>query len=170
MPHKRNPVTCEKLSGLARIVRSLVPPALENVVSWEERDISHSSAERFIIPQAFVLTDYMVRELNHVIEGLTIDAKAVSKNLNLSNDSIMSEYVVTLLTKAGLERPKAHEKLRALSNSAQAAGTSLFDAVRKDSDLSGVIDMEQLQLEEYYNSIREVSRRIVREAESSYHK
>ncbi|MHA1423367.1 MAG: hypothetical protein ACTSSD_14860 [Candidatus Thorarchaeota archaeon] len=81
MPHKRNPVTCEKLSGLARIVRSLVPPALENVVSWEERDISHSSAERFIIPQAFILTDYMVRELNRVIEGLTIDAKAVAENL-----------------------------------------------------------------------------------------
>ncbi len=170
MPHKRNPVTCEKLSGLARIVRSLVPPALENVVSWEERDISHSSAERFIIPQAFILTDYMVRELSRVIEGLTIDTKAVDRNLNLSNDSIMSEYVVTLLTKAGLERPKAHEKLRALSNSAQAAGTSLLEAVRKDTDLSSILDMEKLKLEEYYNNIKEVSRRIVREAESSYHK
>lgn len=170
MPHKRNPVTCEKLSGLARIVRSLVPPALENVVSWEERDISHSSAERFIIPQAFILTDYMVRELNRVIEGLTIDTKAVDRNLNLSNDSIMSEYVVTLFTKAGLERPKAHEKLRALSNSAQAAGTSLLDAVRNDTALASILDMEKLKLEEYYNNIREVSRRIVREAESSYHK
>ncbi len=170
MPHKRNPVTCEKLSGLARIVRSLVPPALENVVSWEERDISHSSAERFIIPQAFILTDYMVREMNRVIEGLTIDTKTVDRNLNFSNDSIMSEYVVTLLTKAGLERPKAHEKLRALSNSAQAAGTSLLDAVRNDTALASVLDMKKLELEEYYNNIREVSRRIVREAESSHHK
>ncbi|MHA1288520.1 MAG: adenylosuccinate lyase, partial [Candidatus Thorarchaeota archaeon] len=164
MPHKRNPVTCEKLSGLARIVRSLVPPALENVVSWEERDISHSSAERFIIPQAFILTDYMVRELNRVIEGLTIDAKAVAENLNLSNDSILSEYIVTLLTKAGLERPVAHEKLRALSTSAQNAGTSLLDAVRRDSNLVSILDVEQLKLEEYYNNIREVSRRIVKEA------
>jgi adenylosuccinate lyase len=170
MPHKRNPVTCEKLSGLARIVRSLVPPALENVVSWEERDISHSSAERFIIPQAFILTDYMVRETSRVIEGLEIDTKAVDRNLNLSNDSILSEYVVTLLTKAGLERPKAHEKLRALSNSAKAADASLLDVVRKDIDLSSILDMEQLQLEEYYNSIREVSRRIVREAESAHKK
>ncbi|MGY5881613.1 MAG: adenylosuccinate lyase [Candidatus Thorarchaeota archaeon] len=170
MPHKRNPVTCEKLSGLARIVRSLVPPALENVVSWEERDISHSSAERFIIPQAFILTDYMVREMNRVIGGLEIDTKAVDKNLNLSNDSILSEYVVTLLTKAGLERPKAHEKLRALSNSAKAADTSLLDAVRKDIDLSSILDMKQLQLEEYYNNIREVSRRIVREAEEAHKK
>ena len=169
MPHKRNPVTCEKLSGLARIVRSLVPPALENVVSWEERDISHSSAERFIIPQAFILTDYMVRELSRVIEGLTIDTKAVDRNLNLSNDSIMSEYVVTLLTKAGLERPKAHEKLRALSNSAQAADTSLLDAVKNDNALASILDIEKLKLEEYYNNIREVSRRIVREAESRKH-
>jgi len=170
MPHKRNPVTCEKLSGLARIVRSLVPPALENVVSWEERDISHSSAERFIIPQAFILTDYMVREMNRVIEGLEIDTKAIDRNLNLSNDSILSEYVVTLLTKAGLERPKAHEKLRALINSAKAADANLLDAIRKDIDLSSILDMEQLKLEEYYNNIREVSRRIVREAEEAHKK
>ncbi|MFW9844326.1 MAG: adenylosuccinate lyase [Candidatus Thorarchaeota archaeon] len=168
MPHKRNPVTCEKLSGLARIVRSLVPPALENVISWEERDISHSSAERFIIPQAFILTDYMVRELNRVIEGLEIDKKAIDRNLNLSNDSILSEYVVTLLTKAGLERPKAHEKLRALSNTAKASETSLLDAVRDDAHLSGILDLKQVKLEEYYNSIRETSRRIVREAELAH--
>ncbi|MGY5859691.1 MAG: hypothetical protein RTU63_09995, partial [Candidatus Thorarchaeota archaeon] len=142
----------------------LVPPALENVVSWEERDISHSSAERFIIPQAFILADYMVRELNRVIEGLTIDTQAVVRNLNLSNDSIMSEYVVTLLTKAGLERPKAHEKLRDLSISAQTDGTSLLDAVRNDGDLTDILDVKQLKLEEYYDNIREVSRRIVKEA------
>jgi len=170
MPHKRNPVTCEKLSGLARMVRSLVSPALENVVSWEERDISHSSAERFIIPQAFILTDYMVREMNRVIEGLEIDEKAVTRNLNLSKDSILSEYVVTLLTKAGLERPKAHEKIRALSNSAKAADASLLDVVRNDAHLSGILNMEQLQLEEYYDTIRETSRRIVREAEHAHNK
>jgi adenylosuccinate lyase len=164
MPHKRNPVTTEKLSGLARIVRSQVPPALENVVSWEERDISHSSAERFIIPQTFILTDYMIRELSRVIDGLTIDEEAVVKNLNLSKDSILSEYVVTLLTKVGLERPKAHEKLRALSSSAKAAETSLLDAVSKDEELTDILDVKQLKLEEYYNNIRETSRRIVKEA------
>jgi adenylosuccinate lyase len=165
MPHKRNPVTCEKLSGLARIVRSMVPPALENVVSWEERDISHSSAERFIIPQAFILTDYMVRELTRVIEGLTIDEEAVARNLDLSKDSILSEYVLTLLTKMGLERPKAHEKLRMLSSSAQAEGISLFDAVGKDEELVKILDTKQLDIEEYYNNIRETSRKIVKEAQ-----
>ncbi len=165
MPHKRNPVTCEKLSGLARIVRSLVPPAMENVVSWEERDISHSSAERFIIPQAFILTDYMVREMDRVIDGLTIDEGAVIKNLKLSKDAILSEYLVTLLTKIGLERPKAHEKLRVLSKSAKADGTSLLDSVRKDEELAELLDTGQLNLEEYYQNIREVSRRIVKEAQ-----
>jgi len=90
--------------------------------------------------------------------------KAVAENLNLSNDSILSEYIVTLLTKAGLERPVAHEKLRALSTSAQNAGTSFLDAVRRDSNLVSILDVEQLKLEEYYNNIREVSRRIVKEA------
>jgi adenylosuccinate lyase len=170
MPHKRNPVTCEKLSGLARIVRSLVPPTLENVVSWEERDISHSSTERFVIPQAFILTDYLLRELTRVIDGLEIHTDAVEHNLNLSKESILSEYVVTLLTNAGLERPRAHEKLRVLSTRARESGKGLLDAVQTDPELSGVLDEGKIELSEYYNNIREVSRRIVRETEKAYHK
>ena len=170
MPHKRNPVTCEKLSGIARVVRSLVPPALENVVSWEERDISHSSTERFIIPQAFILTDYLVRELTRVIVGLEIHSEAVENNLKLSNEAILSEYIVTLLTISGLERPKAHEKLRALSAQARESGKGLLEAVRENSELSGVFDASRIYLDDYYNNIREVSRRIVSETEKAYHK
>jgi adenylosuccinate lyase len=170
MPHKRNPVTCEKLSGLARIVRSLVPPALEDVVSWEERDISHSSTERFVIPHAFILTDYLVRELERVVEGLEIHEDAIETNLNLSRESILSEYVVTLLTNAGLHRPKAHEKLRALSTKAQESGRGLLDVVRADTDLSKTLGEVKVDTNEYYNNIREVSRHIVQNAESEYRK
>lgn len=170
MPHKRNPVTCEKISGLARLVRALAAPALENVVSWEERDISHSSTERFVIPQAFILTDYLVRELTRVIDGLEIDTSAIEKNLSLAGDSIFSEYIVTLLTKAGLERPKAHEKLRSFSVYAKEKKTGLFDAVRSDSELKEILDMDKVNIEEYYNSIREVSRHIVQNAELEYTK
>ncbi|MFW9789091.1 MAG: adenylosuccinate lyase [Candidatus Thorarchaeota archaeon] len=161
MPHKRNPVICEKVSGLARIVRSLVQPALENVVSWEERDISHSSAERFVVPQAFILTDYIVREISRVLEGLTIDKQAVERNLNLTKESILSELVVTYLTKAGFERPKAHEKLRAHSQVAQQNKRGLLEVVRNDPDLADILKEGNLDLESYYNSIREVSKRIV---------
>lgn len=169
MPHKRNPVTCEKLSGLARVVRSLVQPALENVVSWEERDISHSSTERFIIPQSFILTDYLVRELTRVITGLEIHLDAVEKNLSLSNESILSEYIVTLLTTGGLERPKAHEKLRTLSALAYENKRGLLETVRTDPELSEVLDIDKVNLEAYYNNIREVSRQIVHNAEKAYH-
>ena len=169
MPHKRNPVTCEKLSGIARIVRSLVSPSLENVVSWEERDISHSSTERFIIPQAFILTDYLVRELERVISGLEIHAEAVENNLKLSNEAILSEYIVTLLTKSGLERPKAHEKLRALSSQARDSKRGLLETIQNDSEISGVFDTSMVSLDEYYNNIREVSKSIVSKAERAYH-
>ncbi|MHA1768707.1 MAG: adenylosuccinate lyase [Candidatus Thorarchaeota archaeon] len=161
MPHKRNPVTCEKISGLARVVRSLVQPALENVVSWEERDIAHSSTERFIVPQAFILTDYMLSEMNRVIEGMTIDRESVERNMAMSNDLVLSEYVVTLLTRAGLERPKAHEKLRRLSVLARENRESLLKLLEDDPDLKGVISPEDFDVERYFKSIVEVSREIV---------
>ena len=170
MPHKQNPVTCEKLSGLARIVRSLVMPALENVVSWEERDISHSSAERFVTPQAFILTDYLVREVRHILVDMTIDERAIEKNLGLSKESILSELIMTHLIKAGFERPKAHEKLRAHSQVAQQSGKGLFEVVRIDPDLSDLLKESSLDVERYYEDIRAVSRKIVEEAISEYKK
>lgn len=170
MPHKRNPVTSEKISGIARIVRSLVAPALENVVSWEERDISHSSTERFVIPQAFILTDYIVREITRVLDGLTIDENAVEYNLNLSNESIMSELIVTVLTKEGFERPKAHEKLRALSQVARQSSVGLFEVVKSDPDFSELLKEGNLEVESYFENIREVSRKIVAEAISKHKK
>ncbi len=170
MPHKRNPVTSEKISGLARIVRSLVQPALENVVSWEERDITHSSTERFVIPQAFILTDYIVRELNRVLDGLTIDKKAVDRNLAMSNESILSELIVTALTKEGFERPKVHEKIRAHSLLAKQSGKGLLEVVKSDSDFVDILESGNLDVEKYYNDIREVSKRIVKDAVSEYRK
>jgi adenylosuccinate lyase len=161
MPHKRNPVTCEKISGLARVVRSFVQPALENVVSWEERDITHSSTERFIVPQAFIIVDYMVSEMRRVLEGLTIDKRAIERNLRLSNDLVLSEHVVTLLTKAGLERPKAHEKLRKLSILARENEIGLLQAVQDDPDLGTTISAADLDVENYFRGIVEVSKEIV---------
>ena len=170
MPHKQNPVTCEKISGLARIVRSLVQPTLEDVVSWEERDISHSSTERFVIPQAFILTDYIVREITMVLEGLTIDERAVARNLGITRGAILSELLVTELTRAGFERPKVHEKLRAHSQVAQQSGKDLLEVVRGDPDFSDLLREGNLDVDKYYESIRAVSTQIVQEAISEYKK
>lgn len=170
MPHKRNPVTCEKISGIARVVRALVPPALECVPSWEERDMSHSSTERFVTPQAFILTDYIVREINRVIDGLTIDEHAVSRNLNLTKDSILSEFIITVLIEGGFERLKAHDKLRAHSQVAQQSGKGLLEIVRSDPDLSSLLKEGVLDVERYYESVREVSRTLVDDAIAEYKK
>ncbi len=169
MPHKRNPVTCEKICGIARLIRSLAAPALENVISWEERDISHSSTERFVIPQAFILTDYIVRETTRVIEGLTIDYEAVQRNLELTRGSILSEYLVTLLTKIGLERPVAHEMLREVSDKARVEGIHLFEAAMRHPKLSEALKGKELDIEAYYENIRTVARTIVRQAIEAYH-
>lgn len=162
MPHKQNPVTLEKICGLARLVRSHAAPALENVISWEERDISHSSTERFIVPQSFILADYIVREMTTVVDGLVIDREAVARNLSLSKDLILSEYVLTLLAQTGMERPKMHDTLRVLSGRAKKSGKALLEELR-DDPVSRLLPQDfRLDTEAYYDSIREVSREIVR--------
>jgi adenylosuccinate lyase len=168
MPHKRNPVTCEKVSGIARLVRSLAHPALENVISWEERDISHSSTERFVIPQAFILTDYIVREMKRVIEGLIIDEEAVRRNLGLTRDTFLSEYLMTVLIEAGLSRPEAHAKMRALTLKAKNDDADLLDTLKKDSSITRLMDPANIDVNKFFDSIREVSRQIVRETLQRY--
>jgi adenylosuccinate lyase len=115
MPHKRNPVTCERICGLARIVRSLVIPALENVVTWHERDLTQSSAERFIIPEACILTDYILFLTTGILAGLQINEHQMLKNIKLTQGRMMSEAVMITLTKKGMSRQEAYELLRNLA-------------------------------------------------------
>jgi len=115
MPHKRDPETCETVCGLARILRSLVVPALENVVTWHERDLTQSSAERFIIPEACILADYILHRMNNVIANLQVDEQSMLKNLELTQGRAMSEAVMTVLTRKGMNRQLAHELLRKLA-------------------------------------------------------
>lgn len=115
MPHKRNPETCERICGLARIVRSLVIPALENVVTWHERDLTQSSAERFIIPEACILVDYMLLLMTNVVANIYVNEKRMRQNIELTQGRAMSEAVMIALTRKGLSRQEAHELLRKLT-------------------------------------------------------
>ncbi|MCK4433904.1 adenylosuccinate lyase, partial [Candidatus Bathyarchaeota archaeon] len=115
MPHKRDPETCETTCGLARIVRSLVIPALENVVTWHERDMTQSSAERFIIPEACILVDHMLFSMNNVVANLYVDEQNMLKNVGLTQGLAMSEAVMIALTRKGVNRQEAHELLRKLA-------------------------------------------------------
>lgn len=115
MPNKRNPETCERVCGLARIVRSLSVPALENVVTWHERDLTQSSAERFIIPEACILVDYMLQLMINIVTNLRVDKQRMLRNINLTQGRAMSEAVMMALTRKGVDRQAAHELLRKLS-------------------------------------------------------
>jgi adenylosuccinate lyase len=115
MPHKRNPETCERICGLARIVRSLVIPALENIVTWHERDLTQSSAERFIIPEACILADYLLFLMSNIVANLHVDEERMLKNIELTQGRAMSEAVMIALTRKGMSRQEAHELLRKLA-------------------------------------------------------
>jgi adenylosuccinate lyase len=108
MPHKRNPVLTENITGLARMVRAFANPAMENVALWHERDISHSSTERFWLPDSFITTDFMLHRMNNVIANLTVYPENMMKNLNLTGGLVFSQRVLLELPKAGVSREDAY--------------------------------------------------------------
>jgi len=109
MPHKRNPVLSENVTGLCRILRSYAQPAMENVALWHERDISHSSAERFMMPDGFITLDFMLHRLSGLIEKLVVYPENMMKNLNLTGGLVFSQRVLLELPKAGLSREDAYK-------------------------------------------------------------
>ena len=112
MSHKRNPVTCENITGLARTARSMIIPAYENGIQWNERDLSNSSSERFIIPHMFILTDDILVKLDRVLSGLVINRERIAENLREAGDVIMAESVIMELVREGMGRQEAHEATR----------------------------------------------------------
>jgi adenylosuccinate lyase len=115
MPHKQNPETCERVCGLARIVRSLSTPALEDMVTWHERDLTQSSAERFILPESCILLDYILNLMCNIVANLRVDSERMLANLSLTQGRAMSESVMMALTKKDVNRQEAHEMLRKLT-------------------------------------------------------
>jgi adenylosuccinate lyase len=112
MPHKRNPITGERLSGLARVIRGHAVTAMENVALWHERDISHSSAERIILPDGCTLMDYMLVKLRELVEGLQVYPDRMGENLALTKGLYFSQSVLLALTRAGAERKTAYEAVQ----------------------------------------------------------
>jgi adenylosuccinate lyase len=115
MPHKQNPETCERVCGLARIVRSLTTPALEDMVTWHERDLTQSSAERFILPESNILLDYILSLMLNIVSNLRVDSERMLANLSLTQGRAMSESVMMALVFHGVNRQEAHELLRQLT-------------------------------------------------------
>jgi len=143
MPHKRNPETCETTCGLARIVRSLVVPALENVTTWHERDLTQSSSERFIFPEVCILTDYMLYRMANVISNLHVDEQRMLKNLELTQGRLMSEAVMMALTKKGMNRQEAYELMRKLTLKSESEKRSFKKILQEDKVVSRKLNKKE---------------------------
>ena len=145
MPHKRNPELCERICGLAKIMRSLTIPALENVVTWHERDLTQSSAERFIIPEACILTDYMLHLMTFIIENIEVDEERMRKNLEITQGRIMSEAVMMTLTKKGMNRQEAHELLRKLAIKSQTENKHFKEVLLENETVKKFLSEEEIE-------------------------
>jgi adenylosuccinate lyase len=147
MPHKRNPVLTENLTGLARMVRSAVVPALENVALWHERDISHSSVERFIGPDATITLDFALARLTGVIDKLLVYPERMARNLDRMGGLVHSQRVLLALTQAGLSREDAYALVQrnAMKVWESDGELSLLDLLKADPELTAAIPAEQLE-------------------------
>ena len=147
MPHKRNPVLTENLTGLARVVRSAVVPAMENVALWHERDISHSSVERFIGPDATITLDFALARLTTVVEKLLVYPERMEKNLNRMGGLIHSQRVLLALTQAGLSREDSYALVQrnAMKVWDSDGELSLLDLLKSDLEVSGKLSSDQLE-------------------------
>jgi adenylosuccinate lyase len=140
MPHKRNPVVSERVSGLARVIRGHAVAALENVTLWHERDISHSSAERMIFPDATGLLAFMLDELTRVVDGLVIFPDRMRENLELHGGIAYSQSMLLALVEAGLSRDDAYRIVQRSAAAAWDHGASFRDAIAADPEVRAVLD------------------------------
>jgi adenylosuccinate lyase len=147
MPHKRNPVLTENLTGLARMVRSAVTPALENVALWHERDISHSSVERMIGPDATITLDFALARLTQVVDKLLVYPERMEKNLNRMGGLIHSQRVLLALTQAGLTRDDSYRLVQRNAMKVwESDGTlSLLDLLKADADVTARLSAAELE-------------------------
>ena len=147
MPHKRNPVLTENLTGLARMVRAYVTPALENVALWHERDISHSSVERFIGPDATITLDFALARLTGVIDKLLVYPERMQKNLDRMGGLVHSQRVLLALTQAGLSREDAYAIVQrnAMKVWESDGALSLLDLLKADPDITARLDPARLE-------------------------
>ncbi len=132
MPHKKNPILSENLTGLARIVRSHVTPALENIALWHERDISHSSVERSIGPDSNITLDFALVRLSNLLDNMIVYPKKMIKNLNLTNGVVFSQEVMLELTKVGFTREKAYRIVQKHAKVSISKNINLIDLLKKD--------------------------------------
>jgi adenylosuccinate lyase len=144
MPHKRNPVRCEQLSGLARVLRANLGAALENVALWHERDITHSSVERVILPDAALLAHYVTVKFAEVVEGLEVFPERMAENLERSHGLVFSQPVLLALVESGLIRDSAYRLVQRAAMTAATERRPFLDVLRADPEVTAALSDERL--------------------------
>jgi adenylosuccinate lyase len=144
MPHKRNPISAENLTGLARLLRGYLHPVLEDVALWHERDISHSSVERVVMPDAFILVDYALARMSDLIRGLEVVPEKMASNMRLSGGMLFSSHLLLELVASGLSREKAYEVVQRLSLGLKP-GEQLMDACLADAECKKRLKEDQIR-------------------------
>jgi adenylosuccinate lyase len=145
MPHKRNPIRSEQVCGLARIIRSAVEPAFQNNTLWDERDLTNSSPERILFPEATILCDHIIRLMTTVIEGLVIRHDRIAENLRMLHGINMAESVMIELTRQGMARQEAHEIIRVKSMEALASKKSLSSLLSRTEEVTRIISPGEIE-------------------------
>jgi len=145
MPHKKNPISAENLTGIARLLRSYTNPALENISLWHERDISHSSVERVILPDAFLLADYALHRLTKLLSSLQVNAGKMKENLNLSKGLVFSSQVLNHLVAKGLSRQKAYPLIQKISQNLKAE-QSFEEALLKNKKIQNYLNTQEIKI------------------------
>ena len=145
MPHKKNPILSENLTGLSRMVRSYVAPALENISLWHERDISHSSVERNIGPDANVTLDFALIRLHNILKNMIIYPKKMISNLNITKGIIFSQEIMLELTKSGISREKSYKIIQSHTKKCFSQNLNLFEVVKKDKVIADRIPLNKLK-------------------------
>lgn len=145
MPHKRNPVTSEQICGLARVVRSNVQAAYENISLWHERDISHSSVERVILPDSTILTDYILAKTIWLVDGMVVSPERMLRNLNGTKGLVFSGQVLLDLAAAGMLREEAYKTVQAHAMRCWQEETDLYDALAADPAVAKYLNADQLR-------------------------
>jgi adenylosuccinate lyase len=144
MPHKRNPVIAERVCGLARVVRANSLVGLENVALWHERDISHSSAERVVLPDSFLAVDYMLDRFRWLVEGLVVHADRMRENLDASRGLVFSQRLLLALVESGLGRDEAYRRVQRHALRAWDEGLDFRELARADAELAARLDLDEV--------------------------
>ena len=145
MPHKKNPILSENLSGLARMIRSYVVPALENISLWHERDISHSSVERNIGPDSTATLDFALNRLKNILQNMNVYPQKMLRNLNITNGMIFSQRVMLELTKYGFSREQAYKIVQSNAQNSWKKNISLYESLTKDLMINKKISNNELK-------------------------